>query len=362
MNAFSNVDLNQKLKGDYSYFALYGSFSMYFPLNKGKNTVYCTRLKKKATMTHCMDFTDVDQVLDKRVVLRYSGNLPVSSFSHNFNYSFQFGLNFAENELELSYFIPEEMAESREIAIFIAQSKAKKEGGLYFVNYNLPEPTLFNALKSVGTASRSTVMDSLQLKNGEYYLSIRFNKNELKAISDILLKYSGEIPRLSVDYLGNNNGLESVLSQINEESNLVRFEWEVNVPRDSRTVEPFMSLGSEWVSEIRFMSKSDKISHIVRTKETMESPERNGLYPVSPGDNLYEHQIRADELLLSNFHESANAAKLLRFGRILHYKDGLLRIASIIPKVQIGEMLRILRKCSEDFQDWNLTLSNIQDL
>ncbi len=326
------------------------------------STLYCIKLKKSATMTNSMDFTDVDQVLDKRVVLRYSGNLPVSSFSQNFNYSFQFGLNFADNELELSYFIPEEMAESREIAIFIAQSKARKQGGLYFVNYILPDPTFFSALKSIGTVSRSTVMDSLLLKNGEYYLSIRFNRNDLKAISKTLLKYSGEIPGLSVGYLGDNQGLKSVLSQVNEESNLVRFEWEVDVPEDSRKVDPFRSLGDEWVSEIRFMSKSDRISQIVRTKEALKTPEKNGLYPVSPKDNLYEYQFKADGSLISDFHARANNAKLLRFGRILHYEEGLLRIASIIPKAQVDEMLKILRKSNEKFQDWNLTLANIQDL
>ncbi len=309
-----------------------------------------------------MDFTDVDHVLDKRVVLGYAGNLPVSSFSHNFNHSFQFGIHFGESELELTYFIPEKMAESREIAIFIAQAKAQKQGNLYFVNYNLPNPALFSALKSVGVASRSTVMDSLQLQNGEYYLSMRFNGRDLKAISDTLLKYSGEIAGLSVSYLGENQGLGSILTQVKEESNLTRVEWEVKIPEDSGKFSVFRDLGDEWVSEVRFMSKSDRISHVVRTKEPNEHPEANDLYPISPKENLYEHQFKVDDSLVSEFHARANEAKLLRFGRILHFEDGLLRIASIIPKVQTTEILKILTKCNNLYPEWNLTLSNIQEI
>lgn len=313
-------------------------------------------------MPGIMDFTAVDHVLDKRVVLGYAGSLPVSSFSQNFGHSFQFGLQFGENELELSYFIPEEMAESREIAIFIAQAKAQKQGGLYFVNYNLHNPTLFSALKSVGTASRSTVMDSLQLQNGEYFLSMRFNRNDLKAISDILLKYSGEIPGLSVGYLGDSHGLSSVLSEVNKESDLVRFEWEATVPENSRRFEPYRVLGDEWVSEVRFMSKSESISQIVKTRDAIEEPEKKGLCPVSISDNLYGYLLKSDSSIISEFHSRANDSKLLRFGRILHYSDGLLRIASIVPKIQSAEMLKILTKCSEAFPEWNLTLSNILDI
>lgn len=308
-----------------------------------------------------MDFSDVDRVLDRRIVIGYTGSLPVSTFSRKVDFPFQSGLHFGESELDLSYFIPEELAESREIAIFIAKTNAQRHGSLFLINYTLSHPMLFSALNSVWSSSHSTVMDSLMLYNGDYHLSLRFNSNEMKEISDILLKFSGEIPGLSVNYLGSSGGFSSILKEVCDTTKLVRFEWEVTLPKDALNLDPFRILGDEWVSEVRFMTKSHLVSELIRTKLPLAEPKKNGLTVVSEKDNLYEFGFRSDRSLISDFHTRAYDSRLLRFGRELHFKDGTLKIANVIPKVQTDEMINILTKSKAAYPEWDLTLSKIED-
>ncbi len=313
-------------------------------------------------MTAGMDFLDVDRALDKRIVIGYTGSLPISEFSKKVKFSLQSGLHFGENELELSYFIPEELSELREIAIFIAQTKAQKHGSLYFVNYSLSSPMLFSALKMIRSVSHSTVLDSLMLKDGQYYLSMRFNKQDLRIISDSILKVSGDIPGLSISYLGNNNGLDSILNGLSETSKLVRFQWKMSIPEDYQNTEPFGSLGDEWVSEIRFMTKSNHVSEIFRTKKPLENPEKKGITIISEENNLYEYQFLSDNSMISTYHAKSYDARILRFGRMLHYKDGVLSVSSVVPKIQTDQLLQVLTLCREAFPKWDLTLSKIEEL
>lgn len=309
-----------------------------------------------------MDFSDVDHVLDRQVVVGYTGDLPISTLSRNIDMPFQSGIHFGENELELSYFIPEALAESREIAIFIAKTNAQKHGTLYFINYTLADPVLFSSLSSVGSQSNSTVMDSLMLLNGKYHLSLRFNSAENQSISNLILKFCSEIPGLTVTYLGKNNGFDTMIKNFSKSTDLVRFEWEVDLPDGAEEITPFMQLGDEWVSEVRFMTKSHQVSELIKTRKPLIEPEKEGIVVVSEKDNLYEYHFRSDRTIISDFHTRAYNSKILRFGRSLHFKDGNLRIANVIPKVQSDEMINILTKSKADYPDWNLTLSNIEEI
>ncbi len=313
-------------------------------------------------MTYYMDFLDVDRALDKRIVIGYTGSLPISEFSKKVKFHLQSGLHFGENELELSYFIPEELAELREMSIFIAQTKAQKHGNLYFVNYTLSSQLLFNALGAIRNDSHSTVLDSLVLKDGQYYLSLRFNRQDLRTISNAILTGSDQIPGLSISYLGENEGIDNFLNQLNETSKLVKFQWEIIVPEEHRLAEPFGVLGDEWVSEIRFMTKSNQVSEIFRTRNPLDDPERKGLHVISEKDNLYEYQFTSDNSFIRKYHAEAYDSRILRFGRLLHYKDGHLKVSSVVPKVQTDQLLKVLTACRDAFPAWDLTLSHIEEL
>lgn len=85
-----------------------------------------------------MKFDEVDRALDTRVVLSYIGKQQMVDFTRKFDFAFQSALNFTSRKPELSYFIPEEQNTNREVGILLAQSRAKKEGNGYFVNYHSP--------------------------------------------------------------------------------------------------------------------------------------------------------------------------------------------------------------------------------
>lgn len=307
-----------------------------------------------------MDFRDVDRVLDYRVLIGYTGSLPVSTFSEKVDFSFQSGLHFGENELELSYFIPEEIAQSREISIFIAKSNAEKKGNLHFVNYTLTDPELFQALKSVATESHSIVLDSLMLHRGEYLISLRFNRKDLKIISDLILRFSSDVRGFSVNYLGRNPGMDAIMSDVKGTSELVRFEWETFIEEDSDSSEPFSLLGDEWVSENRFMTKANLVSEVFRTREPLTENRRKGFTTISSDEHLYERTYTPNESLMNTFRGYSYDSRILRFWRTLHFNKGLLRVSFVIPKVQTETMLKVLAKCRRDYPNNEMTLTNIE--
>lgn len=306
-----------------------------------------------------MNFLDIDRVLDKRIVIVYPGNQPVSQFSRKTSMSFQSALHFGEGNLELSYFIPEALNENREVSILLAQTKAKKDGGLYFMNYPFSQPTIFKALEEMFSNGASAVLDNVFLEDGDYYLSIRFHSNHLAFLSDYLMNYSDSIDGLNISYLGKNPGLPQILAEVSRVSDIARIDWSVTVPDENNDNELYQRLGNEWVSEVRYMTTGKRFSELFRTAEKIKDPEGSGLRVISEEENLYEQQFKNKNSFVGAYHKKSYESRVIRFSRNLHYVDGKLHVSGVIPRMQTRNLLRILAQCKEDFPDWNLTIDAI---
>lgn len=308
-----------------------------------------------------MDLDAVDRVLDMRIIFSLTGSLPVAEFTKRLSLELQSGLHFGEDSLELSFFIPDELAANREIAIFLAQSNATKEGNVYFSNFGMATEDLHKGLKAAIEETKTMVADNLWLSSGTYYLSCRFHSSELQRVTGVVLGLAQKIEGFSVKYLGPNPGLPAILKDVKKIVNLMEIRWQVNVPEESRKSNPFSSLTNNWVLESRFMTTGMSASELVITNEKVSDPEDKGLVLIDPELNLYEFKLGLDNPFLKGFFRNLYLTKMVRFCRTLRYDNGKLELLSYIPEVLIDSYISSLSGLSDEFPEWELSLSKVAD-
>lgn len=307
-----------------------------------------------------MDIGDIDKALDMRLILTYLGSYPISRFSRTKGMSFQAGVIFGKENMEISCFIPEELEDNREVSIFLAQNKVKKHKKNFILNFTFDNQEVYNALHSTVDGLKSMVLDNLIMSNGTYYVSFRFSSRELTNVSNIVMRYAPLVEEVGVDYLGDNPGIENVMSEISEFTPLIRFEFSFEPPEKMPADNIIHALGNEWVTEARFMSSSPIFSQLIRTREKISNPEKYGIYKVDEDQNLYETEM--DIPIMNSYFLKSYDFRMLRFQRSMHYKEGKFKVGVTVPDILSSDYLRILSDTSNEFPDWNLTITKVSKI
>lgn len=309
-----------------------------------------------------MDSHDIDRLLDTRLVLKYHGNQGVSQFSRKVNVTFQSAMHFGDKGLEFSYFVPEQLVENRDMAILIAQTNARKQGDLYFVSSDITVPMLDESLRLILQDAKSGILDNVYLKNGTFFLSMRFSSIEMAEFSSAILHFTKRFESLGVAYLGPNPGLDSIMKENTLSTKLTNVIWEYDIPRSSFGSSPVSELGEEWVSEVRYMTSNDVVPLLFKTKEKIEDPVKSGFSVISEKDNLYELTFNNRGSMIREYHARSYERKIVRFARHLHFKDEKMRVETIIPSVQTRDLLQVLSLTNDKYPMFNLTITAVEEV
>lgn len=307
-----------------------------------------------------MEYQDLDRMLNMRAIVEYSGSMPVIQFSRRMDFRFQSGMHFSDHDLEFSYFIPAKMAENRDLSILLAQTGAVRYGDLYFMNNTVSNSALYDAFDGLRGRCQSFVIDSLLIDHGKYLLSIRFNDRNLSEFSNAVMHFATEVSGLSLQYLGKSPGLKTVMNEVSQAGALTKLGLSVRPPGGRLDSEPFRYLGDEWVAEIRYMTKGVPISVLFKTENPVVEPDKHGFCTISEEENLYEYLLVDSNSFSSKLHSILYESRIVRFGRLMHYKNGILNLQNTIPRIQVNEMLQILNKFESYFPDWNLSINSIE--
>lgn len=116
--------------------------------------------------------------------------------------SLQSAIHIGEGTLEVSYFIPKELSNTREVSMLLAQTSARREGNLYFLNYPISWSEPYDALDGLFTHAHSAVLGNTYMQNGNYHLLFRFHDNDLPFLSSYLIKAAENLNGLDIAYLG----------------------------------------------------------------------------------------------------------------------------------------------------------------
>ncbi len=308
-----------------------------------------------------MDLNEVDAALDMRIIYSITGNLPVAEFTKRLSINLQSGLHFGADSLELSFFIPEELAANREISIFLAQSNATKQGNVYFSNFEMATEDLHDSLKDAIEDSKTTVLDNMVLSKGTYYLSCRFHSSELKTVTKNVLRFSRKLDGLSVKYLGPNPGMKSIMDDVKEITKLKEILWQAKVPGEALKNSPFTLLPDYWVLESRYMTTGQGVSELVRTKEKIRNPEEHGILELVPELNLYEFSFGPEDPFLKGFFSYLYETRVIRFCRIFGFEGGYLKIGSLLPEVLLDNYLASIALLADQFPEWEVSMTKVVD-
>ncbi len=307
-----------------------------------------------------MDPSLIDKALDMRLVLSYNGNLPIAEFSRNRAMSFQAGLMLGEKTVDISCFIPDDLEQNREVSIFLAQNELKRLNRNFILNFSFDEPVIFNALANIVKLFNSVVIDNLVLANGVYYLSFRFHSSELNKISGTIIKYSSEVERIGIDYLGANPGIGHIAKEAKSLTSLVSVSMEMTPPKEFMDTGQMKILGSEWSSEARYMSSTNSFSQIVLTKDSISEPEKHGINVIDAKGNLYEMNIKIP--LLGHYFQKCYDSRIIRIRRTLNYNEGKMFASIIVPEITSADLLRVIADTRAKYTDWNLFISEYRHL
>lgn len=307
-----------------------------------------------------MEFLDVDRALDLRAVVEYTGDMPAVQFSRKMDFSFQAGLHFSDKDLEFSYFIPAQFAQNRDLSILLAQTGAIRYGDLYFMNYSLTNPSLYGALEMIKRSGQSFILDSLIIEKGKYLLSIRFAERDLEAFSRVMMKFTNLLQGLSLRYLGKNPGFRTIMTETRHAGSLNRIRVRMTPSKEDLQSDLFRSLGDEWVSEIRFMTKGVPISGLFRTQKPIELANGSEFSAISGSANLYEHQFLDRASFINQLHSLFYESRIVRFGRTMHFKDGSIVLQNVVPKIQLTSVLQIMEDFQGLFPDWDISISSVE--
>lgn len=309
-----------------------------------------------------MDLNEVDAALDMRIIYSLTGNLPVAEFTKRLSINLQSGLHFGSDSLEISFFIPEELANNREISIFLAQSNATKQGNVYFTNFGMATEDLLNGLKETIEGSKTTILDNMVLSKGTYYLSCRFHSTDLKTVTRNVLKFSRKLDGLSVKYLGPNPGMKSIVDDVKAMTGLKEIRWQAKVPEKALNYSPFSMLPNRWVLESRYMTTGTGVSELVRTREKIRNPEENGILELVPELNLYEFRFGPEDPFLKGFFSYLYDTRIIRFCRIFGYENGILRICTVLPEVLLDNYMTSMAKLADQFPEWEVSMTEVKDI
>lgn len=309
-----------------------------------------------------MQWDEVDRSLDTRVLFSYDGEALVSEFTKKSNLSLQSAIHFSDNDLDVSYFIPEELEDNRDVSLFLAQTKATKEGNVFFLTYKSKINNLYDSLTAQFVGDMSLILDNAVLTNGKYILSCRLHSSDLTTLSENILKYAGMMKGLGITYLGSNPGMPSILDEIKKTVGMRSFEWEVSVPEKFLKESFYRFLPDEWVGEARYMTTGRNASHLIKTSKPVPELENSCMKPVSAVKNLYDLTCENMDPLLDYYFKSVYEARLFRFWRTIHFKDGVLRLRAILPTILTSRYMNVLSNCNVKFSDWGLTLTAVREI
>ncbi len=309
-----------------------------------------------------MDSQDIDKFSDTRLILKYQGNQAVSQFSKKLNFSFQSALHFGDSSLEFSYFVPEQLVENRDMSILLAQTNARKQGDLYFVNNEITQSGLFDSLQLFLQGAKSGILDNVYLEDGFFFLSMRFNSLEMEKFSSALLDLTKRFDGVGVEYLGPNPGLDSTLKESISRASITNVKWEYDMPRSSLQSSPLNALGEEWAADIRYMTKNDVVPQLFRTNDKIEDPKKYGFNVISEKDHLYEMTLSNRGSMIREYHLRSYEKKIVRFTRHLHYADEKVRVETAIPTVQTRDLLQVLSMTNDSYPMFNLKILQIEDI
>lgn len=298
------------------------------------------------------DYTQ--RYLDYCITLSTKPATKLAQYSEKFSVSGHIGAFIEDGSINLIYYFPLRVSETREGSIFLQEFNAENNGGMWTIKRSVDEGTQKFAEACLNIIRmKSSVLDILFLKNGTFYVNIIFNHTIIKDVSDVILN---EISNLNakVEYFGPRNDDSSLIESLKEDMPL-SYILLSDRPPEGTLKEINQLLGNKWFKRIKMPLSLIDLSGFVVKDNGVKGVDEN--YPV-PGDNAFETPYATK--IIKEILTGCVRERIVATGITEMMEDGVISMEFYLPEFMLNHFISIISKVSESNPEWKLSLSSIK--
>jgi hypothetical protein len=299
-----------------------------------------------------LDYTEV--YLDYCITLSTKPATKLAQYSEKFSVSGHIGAFIEDGSINLIYYFPLRVSETREGSIFLQEFNAEKNGDMWTIERTVDEGTQKFAeacLKII--RMKSSVLDIIMLQNGTFYVNIIFNHSILPNVSDVILN---EISHLNakIEYFGPRNVDSTVIGLLKNLMPLSYVMLSVRPPVET-SQEINKLLGNKWFKRLKMpLSLMDLSGFVVKDNGVSVQEIKD---PV-PDDHAFETTYATK--IIKEILNGCVKEKIVATGITEMMDHDVISMEFYLPEFMINPFIGIVSKVSESNPLWNLSLSSVK--
>ena len=299
-------------------------------------------------------FHEIEKRLDSQCIISYTVDTPILNLTRNLEFMCNTAIVLKEDIVRNYYFVPASIENERDVRIFLAESKARKNDGFWSVYSDstmFPELTIFKDLVSIS----SVTIDDVFLKGGRFNISFRFHSSDRIKLSDFIFKFNESPGDLSIEYLGKNNGI----AHVSEMSGRADGDVVVTIfmfPPQKYIDDREDNADLQWVREIRFHSGGD-IIHGIYYGDRNWKP-RGKVTPVSESEGIYSGSNRNP--VIQEINRVFVKHMIFPKSRVHRFDGKKLTEEIVVTAFKLGAVQNLVSRIARKFPDWKISLAGVQ--
>ncbi len=262
-------------------------------------------------------------------------------------------ISFETGKPEFNLFHRTELNEDRNISLFLKRMDAIEKNGIFRVRGSTePYAELISFAKNV-VRLPTVVLVSIWLVGGRFYTNLLFNHQIIEQISSALMDQFPEGIDTSIEYIGESGGFKAILHQINQRSNILIAQLDVDPPEHelSPTSNP---VGDAWTRILKFPLTDNELSCVYFTDEEI-GPKQNVL---RLRDRIYEAET--SNKFIHELEAKLNENRLPVEARLNILKDRTFTYIVAFPSIFRDEFTSIISDLYLSFSEWKPNLVRLQ--
>lgn len=298
------------------------------------------------------DYTEI--YLDYCLTLSTKPATKLAQYSEKFSVSGHIGAFIENGLINLIYYFPLRVSETREGSIFLQEFNAENNGDMWTVKRVVDEGTQKFAEACLNIIKMKTsVLDIIMLQNGTFYVNIIFNHSILKNVSDVILN---EISNLNakIEYFGPRLSENTMIELLKNTMPLSYVMLSERPPSEIKE-EINKLLGNRWYKRLKMPLSLLDLSGFVVTGDNLPVTEIKD--PV-PDDHAFETAY-ATKIIREILNGCVNE-RIVATGITEMMEDDTIFMEFYLPEFMINRFVGIVSVVSESNPDWHLSLFSVR--
>jgi|GEM_PF-2724804 len=302
----------------------------------------------KIIIWHCSYLrVQLPDFLNSELVILWEADNRICQLSKKFRIRSSCALFNEMNGGQIVYYLPSELDQERDGAVFLKEFLAERRENMYIVRRSLEDENLSGAFFDF-VAIPSLVLVSAILDNGTYRFVFLFHSSVLDSVSSHLLDISAHVP-LMVEYLGKSRGMKQILGKIDESIPLLVMK-STGIAPDFETTPERNPIGSRWIRIIKITPSGENVSavYFASTQPATGSGRmvHDGIFEAETRNPVTEYLTREDRKY-----------GMIHLMRIHELNGRLLTVINIFPESFGNIPIKLLGMTALKFPEWKIQIT-----